>query len=172
MLKLFKKIKVCDKDFLEEKKGKIKKEEKTPVIKPYGSYDKELPVGLMYADVATLTDNTTDLENFALRCIHKEYVIGYITKDLLGNKIFTTVMETKVRTFPYFENVTEAEVGLEYLNDKNFVINANSIKSFGITEPADELDIYNELSKHSMNFRFLDQDRLERKKHGKLYERK
>ena len=133
---------------------------------------KGFPQGLMYADVATLTDNITEVNNFALRCIHKEYVLGYITKDELGNKIFTTVMETKIRVFPYFDNITEAEVGLEYIEDKDFVINANSITSFGIIEPADEVDIYNTLSKHSMNFRFLDQDRLEKEKHGRLYERK
>lgn len=172
MFKLFKKAKIKETDFIEEQKEEIKVEEKTQIIKPYGSYDYEYPEGLMYANVATLTDSITDVNNFALRCIHKEYVVGYITKDPLGNKIFTTVMEAKVRTFPYFDNVTEAEVGLEYVEDKNFVINANSITSFGIKEPADELDIYNELSKHSMNFRFLDQDRLERKKHGRLYERK
>lgn len=134
---------------------------------------KTLPKGLMYADVAALTDDDiTEVNNFALRCIHKEYVVGYITKDELGNKIFTTTMETKVRIFPYFDNVTEAEVGLEFVEDKNFVINAYSITSFGITEPVEEADVYNTLSKHSMNFRFLDQDRLEKEKHGKLYERK
>ena len=134
---------------------------------------KTLPVGLMYADVAALTDDDiTEVNNFTLRCIHKEYVVGYITKDEFGNKIFTTTMETKVRTFPYFDNVTEAEVGLEFVEDKNFVINAYSITSFGITEPVEEADVYNTLSKHSMNFRFLDQDRLEKEKHGKLYERK
>lgn len=179
MFNLFKKEKVSDSDFIKEQNKGIKKVVKTPEIKPYGTYDGQLPVGLMYADVATLTDNMTeltdnmtDVKNFALRCIHKEYVLGYISKDELGNKIFTTVMETKVRTFPYFDNVTEAEAGLEHIEDKNFVINANSITSFGIKEPADELDIYNTLSKHSMNFRFLDQDRLEKEKHGRLYERK
>ncbi len=172
MFKLFKKIKVKENDFIEEPKEEIKVEVKRPEIKPYGSYDSEYPEGLMYANVATLTDNITDVNNFALRCIHIEYVVGYITKDPLGNKIFTTVMETKVRTLPYFDNVTEAEAGLQYIDDKNFVINANPITSFGIKEPADELDIYNELSKHAMNFRFLDEDRLERKKHGKLYERR
>lgn len=152
MFRLFKKEKVSKKDFIEEKEG--------------------MPIGLMYADVATLTNNITNIDNFALRCIHREYVLGYITKTSTGDKLFTTVMETKVRTFPYFDNVTEAELGLECIEDKNFVINAHSISSFGIKEPTNEVEIYEALSKHSMNFRFLDQDRLEEKKHGKLYERK
>ena len=134
---------------------------------------KTLPKGLMYADVAALTDgDITEVNNFTLRCIHKEYVVGYITATPTGDKYFSTVMETKVRTFPYFDNVTEAEVGLEFVEDKNFVINAHSITSFGITEPVEEADVYNTLSKHSMNFRFLDADRLEKEKHGRLYERK
>lgn len=132
------------------------------------------PVGLLYADLATLIP--TDMinsSNFKLRCIHREYVLGYVTENPVGDKFFTTVLEDKKRVFPYFDDVTHAEVCLEFIEDKKFVINANSITSFGIKEPASKAEIYNTLSCHSMNFRFLDKDeKLETKSHGKLFERR
>lgn len=125
----------------------------------------EFKEGIMYANLAFIVDmNNNYISNFALRCIHKEYVLGYIVV-LNNKKYFRTIMESNERLFPYFDNVTEAEFGLSYSKDKNFVINANPVTSFGIIEPTTKEEIYNTLSKHSMNFKFLDDKKEE---YGKL----
>ena len=122
------------------------------------------PCGLQYASLAVLSeDDLIALENFHLRCTHKEYLLGYVIDNVSEGKHFEVVMDDERKILPYFDNVLEAELGLELSDNKEFVINANPITSFGIKEPCTENSIISELSKHSMNFKFLDKDKIQEK---------
>lgn len=128
------------------------------------------PVGLQYASLAVLNeDDLIALENFHLRCTHKEYLLGYAIDNLTDGKHFEVVMDDERKILPYFDNVSEAELALSDSVNKEFVINAHPITSFGIVEPCTPNKIMSELGKHSMNFKFLDKDKeMEKGKKKKL----
>ena len=87
-------------------------------------------------------------------------------------------MDDERKIMPYFDNVSDAELALSDVENKEFVINAHPITSFGIIEPCTPYRIVSELGKHSMNFKFLDKDKerdkAKKKKltNGVLFERK
>ena len=119
------------------------------------------PSGLQYASLAVLReDDLIALENFHLRCTHKEYLLGYVIDNITDGKHFEIVMDDERKIMPYFDNVSDAELALSDVENKEFVINAHPITSFGIIEPCTPYRIINELSKHSMNFKFLDKDKV------------
>ena len=148
----------------------IKKEDKKNIC---------FPVGLQYASLAVLTDDDLKAkENFYLRCTHKEYLLGYVIDNVTDGKHFEIVMDDERKIMPYFDNVSEAELALSDVENKEFVINAHPITSFGIIEPCTPYRIMSELGKHSMNFKFLDKDKEPEKSkkkkltNGVLFERK